>query len=283
MVAVCRVNEPFYTPLEVEFTAPGCIGRSCRGVEDWDTTRCPRAQTRSAKSISSLPWLSRFRRASRSNPRSPATSLRKVGTDRQGHSRTGSNVLGHSAPRHLFGRIVHMADGVWLVVGVQAAGKSTVADLLARQFERGVHVRGGQFSRWSVTGWTNPWDEDQERARKLLDLRYRLSALVATEYCRTGFGTVVQDNIFGEDVRTWLRAVSERPRHLVVLRPTVAAVLERDYAPQRERGKVAYRSGETDPLQLDALFATTPRIGLWLDSSAQTPLETIQCISGSTD
>jgi len=35
--------------------------------------------------------------------------------------------------------------GIWLVVGVQAAGKSTVADLLARQFERGVHVRGGEF------------------------------------------------------------------------------------------------------------------------------------------
>ena len=27
--------------------------------------------------------------------------------------------------------------GVWLVTGVQASGKSTVADLLARQFDRG--------------------------------------------------------------------------------------------------------------------------------------------------
>ena len=31
-----------------------------------------------------------------------------------------------------------MADGVWLVVGVQAAGKSTVADLLADRSDRGV-------------------------------------------------------------------------------------------------------------------------------------------------
>jgi hypothetical protein len=35
-----------------------------------------------------------------------------------------------------------MTEGVWLVVGVQAAGKSTVADLLARRFDRGVHVQG---------------------------------------------------------------------------------------------------------------------------------------------
>ena len=29
-----------------------------------------------------------------------------------------------------------LADGIWLVIGVQAAGKSTVADLLAREFDR---------------------------------------------------------------------------------------------------------------------------------------------------
>jgi hypothetical protein len=171
-----------------------------------------------------------------------------------------------------------MADGVWLVVGIQASGKTTVADLLARQFDRGIHVRGGQFYRWEVRGWTHQWEDDQVEARRLLDLRYRLSATVATEYCRVGFTTVVQDNIFGEDVRTWLQSVPVRPRHLVVLRPSVAVVLERDGLRQRERGKVAYRSGETDPNQLDTLLATTPRFGLWLDTSTQTPNETVQSI-----
>ena len=73
--------------------------------------------------------------------------------------------------------------GVWLVTGVQASGKSTVADLLARQFDRGVHVRGGQFYRWAVRGWVHPGDEREAEARRLLDLRYRLSATVADEYC----------------------------------------------------------------------------------------------------
>jgi hypothetical protein len=53
----------------------------------------------------------------------------------------------------------------------------------------------------------------------------------------------------------------------------MAVVLERDHAGQREAGKVAYRSGETDAHQLDALLAATPRIGLWLDTSTQTPVE----------
>ncbi len=36
-----------------------------------------------------------------------------------------------------------VTEAVWVVIGVQASGKSTVADLLAHQFERGVHIRGG--------------------------------------------------------------------------------------------------------------------------------------------
>jgi hypothetical protein len=36
-----------------------------------------------------------------------------------------------------------MDAGVWLVVGVQAAGKSTVTDLLACHLEHGVHIHGG--------------------------------------------------------------------------------------------------------------------------------------------
>ena len=132
----------------------------------------------------------------------------------------------------------------------------------------------------AVSGWTHPWDEDQAEARRLLDLRYHLSALAATEYCRAGFATVVQGNIFGEDVRTWLQAVPVRPRHLVVLRPSIAVVLERDRVRQRELGEVAYRSGETDPHELDTLLATTPRFGLWLDTSTQTPNETVQSILG---
>jgi cytidylate kinase len=63
-----------------------------------------------------------------------------------------------------------VTEGVWLVIGVQASGKSTVADLLARQFERAVHVRGGQFYRWAVSGWAHPWNEESEKARNLLDL-----------------------------------------------------------------------------------------------------------------
>src|SRR5688572_26436007 len=97
-------------------------------------------------------------------------------------------------------RIGAMAGETWLITGTQASGKSTVAELLALEFERGVHVRGGQFYRWAVRGWVHVDGADEAEARRLLELRYRLSAMVAAEYADAGFVTVVQDNVYGPDV-----------------------------------------------------------------------------------
>ena len=176
--------------------------------------------------------------------------------------------------------------GVWLITGAQASGKSTVADRLAQHFERGVHVRGGQFYRWAVRGWVHVDAVDaaqREEARRLLDLRYRLSALVADEYAAAGFECVVQDNIYGDDVVAWLESITGRPRYLVVLRPTVETVAARDSERLRVTGKIAYR-GSFTPAVNDEHVGTTPRgLGLWLDSSDQTPYDTVAEILARRD
>ena len=171
-----------------------------------------------------------------------------------------------------------MSAPVWLVIGAQAAGKSTTADLLARRIDadRAVHLRGGQFYRWAVTGWVHAGDPDRPaEARRLLELRYRLAASSADEYCRAGFTTVVQDNIYGDDVMAWLDRVEARPRHLVVLRPRIDVVEAREEHRNRTTGKVAYRPGSNTAADLDAQLARTPGVGLWLDNSDQTPDETV--------
>ncbi len=163
---------------------------------------------------------------------------------------------------------------IWLVTGAQAAGKSTVADLLARRFERSAHVRGGQLYRWAVRGWVHVGDDDAQEARRLLDLRYGLSSQIACGYAAAGFTTVVQDNIYGPDVERWLDRVPG-PKHLVVLRPSIEVVERRDAERQRATGKVAYRGGFTPAVNDEHVGGTRADLGLWLDTSDQTPDETV--------
>jgi hypothetical protein len=126
-----------------------------------------------------------------------------------------------------------------------------------------------------VRGWVHVGDPDEAEARRLLNLRYRLSADAATQYCRAGFTTVVQDNIYGKDVDEWLARVDSPAKHLVVLRPSVAAVEARDAARTASTGKVAYRGGFTPAINDAHVAGTRADLGLWLDTSELSAEQTV--------
>ena len=60
-----------------------------------------------------------------------------------------------------------------------ASGKTTVADLLARRFDKGVHVNGDVFRRMVVSGAVAMSPSSGDEAWAQLRLRYRLAASVA--------------------------------------------------------------------------------------------------------
>ncbi len=162
---------------------------------------------------------------------------------------------------------------VFLITGISAAGKSTTAQKLAERFHRAVHVKGDVFRRMVVSGQDH-MHPDQ------LDLRYRLGAETANAYFDAGFDVVVQDVIMGPSLATYVSRITGRPLYVVVLTPRVDVVEARE----AQRPKTAYQPGRYTPADLDTYIrGETPRIGLWLDTSDQTPDETVDEILARKD
>jgi len=159
-----------------------------------------------------------------------------------------------------------------LITGVSAAGKSTVAQLVAERLPRSVHLRGDAFRRMIVNGRAAMGGELSDEARAQLRLRYELAAAAARGYLRAGFDVVYQDVILGTLLSDVVR-LHAPPLHVVVLCPKPEAVAAREAG----RGKVGYRG--ITIAQLDrALREETPRVGLWLDSTDWTAAETAERI-----
>jgi chloramphenicol 3-O-phosphotransferase len=177
----------------------------------------------------------------------------------------------------MFGGMAGGSDvTVILVTGIQAAGKSTVAQALAERLDRSVHVRGDLFRRMVVNGRVEMGAaKPPAEAVRQLRLRYALAAAVADGYVAAGFTVVLQDIVLGHDLTDLVATIRTRPRYVVVLAPNAEVVQARDDARRVARGKVAYKPGDEGVAELDAyLRQETPRIGLWIDNSAQTVAET---------
>ncbi len=159
---------------------------------------------------------------------------------------------------------------VIVITGVMAAGKSTVAQLLAERLDKSVHLRGDIFRRMIVRGRAEMTPLPPRDAGEQLLLRYRQSARAADSYAAAGFTVVVQDVILGPDLRTYQGLIETRPCHVVVLAPRPEVVAAREAA----RAKTGYGDWTVEALQ--ASLDETPRIGHWIDNSAQTPAETVQ-------
>ena len=159
---------------------------------------------------------------------------------------------------------------VVLISGIMAAGKSTVAELLARRLPRAVHLRGDVFRRMIVSGRAEMTAQLSDEAWRQLRLRYDLAASAADRYAAAGFTVVLQDVVLGAELPAVVDRIRHRPLAVVVLAPRADVVAARE----RDRPKQGY--GDWPVADLDAEFrADTPRIGLWLDTSAQTPEETV--------
>lgn len=160
-----------------------------------------------------------------------------------------------------------------VITGGMAAGKSTVAQALAERLPKSVHLRGDIFRKMIVGGREEMSPDALPEAFRQLELRYDLACHVAAEYAAAGFHVVYQDVILGEYLTRVVDRLKSHSVGVVVLDPSSSTLARRD----AERIKTGYGAWTAEAMR-DLLHAETPRIGFWIDSSAQTVDETVDAI-----
>jgi len=167
--------------------------------------------------------------------------------------------------------VVH--PSIVVVTGIQAAGKSTIARLLARRFERGVHIEADALQQMIVSGseWVTEPGVMTAEAERQLRLRLRNACLLAKSFFEAGFTIVIDDIIIGE---RWAHLKSDLeglPFNLIVLAPSPKTVTK-----ERDAGRGKRVLGEKWARYLDgALRETMAGIGIWIDNSDQTAEQTV--------
>ncbi|MDF2680096.1 MAG: hypothetical protein K0R47_1286 [Brevibacillus sp.] len=163
--------------------------------------------------------------------------------------------------------------GIYLITGIMASGKSTIAQLLAEKFEKGVHLRGDVFRRMIVSGREEMLPDTTEEAIRQLRLRYKLAASAADTYFEAGFNVVLQDVMLGSMLQETVDLIRNRPLHVIVLSPSQEAVEKRE----ADRAKKGYGLWSVSDLD-SQLREKTPKMGMWIDTTSLSAEETVEQI-----
>lgn len=164
---------------------------------------------------------------------------------------------------------------IFLISGIMAAGKSTIAQALAERLPQSVHLRGDLFRRMIVTGQEAITEDNWTAAEAQIHMRQDIASSVARAYADHGYNVCYQDVIVGADLPRVINLLQPDlyAVHVIVLAPTADVVSQRDH----HRGKTGYR--DWTPEELDrSLREETPQVGLWLDTSRLSVDMTVEAI-----
>lgn len=177
------------------------------------------------------------------------------------------------------------ASVAFLVTGVPGSGKTTVSRQLAQRFARSAHICADSLGAMTVAGRalprppSGPGHAEEtancEEADRQLMLRARNASLLCDSFFSAGFTPVLDDVVVRRSqLDFYLEHVDSRPLVLIVLAPRRDVVIAHDAtrAPEK-RGLAA-----TWLFLEDALREELASMGIWIDTSDQSPAESVDSI-----
>lgn len=162
---------------------------------------------------------------------------------------------------------------IWLITGIPAAGKTTVARALAARLERSAHIEGEQLWQQIVAGHETPSATTLEgEAERQYELVIRNQCLLARSYAEAGFTPILDFVVVTRShLEAYMNYLAGGALRVVALTPSLDIVAQRD----ADRGS---KTGSTwSPLD-ETLRTELSGAGLWLDTSTLTVEQTVDAI-----
>ena len=116
----------------------------------------------------------------------------------------------------------------YIFSGPVAAGKNTIAKLLANSVNKGVHIDVDELRRIVVHPHKAPWDGKKGKDQQLLAIKN--SCLLAKQFIKKGYSVTITNLLDDKTANLYKRLLKNFPFKIILFTPSFEEVKKRDIA-----------------------------------------------------